>query len=98
MKRSDDVICNALLTAAHERCVAMMLSREPDATPGKAKFAAHLTLDNISVNGWTLTHSHLVFAGNASGIKAMESVAADGNGVSTPRALDIPVMLGTSIF
>jgi hypothetical protein len=75
MKRSADVIGHALLTAVHEQCVAMMLSQDlgsKSASPEKTKFATHLTLDNISIHGWTITQSHLVLAGNAPGIQARD--------------------------
>ena len=104
MNRSADVTGNALLTAAHERCLAVMLSRPFYGKPApseKVKFAVHLIADNIRVRGWTVEHSHLVFTGNAPEIKAAvpgESVAVTTAGISIPRRLDPPVMFGTSIF
>jgi hypothetical protein len=105
MKRSAEVGLNAPLIATHERCLAIMLSQElhaNDALPGKVKFAAHLSLDNVPVRGWTITHSHLVFTGNIGEIKPAEesgeSRGAAQGGSAVPQALGVPVMLGTSIF
>ena len=46
--------------------------------------AANLVLDNISVNGWSVTSSHFVFIGKIpeAKITAIQETAAEGQGVS----------------
>ena len=71
-----------LLAAAHEGCLSMMLSNAlapGGGSPEKLMVAANLVLDNISVNGWSITSSHFVFIGKIpeAKITAIQEIAAE---------------------
>jgi hypothetical protein len=66
MKRSASTAYNSSLTAAHERCVALLFPHGENAGE-KVKVAVHLELGNIPFRGWKITDAHLTLAAELPG-------------------------------
>jgi lipoyl-dependent peroxiredoxin len=93
-----------LIAAAHADCLSMALSgvfHDAGYKPEKLKVSAEVTLDNILVQGWTITSSHLVLVAKVPGIntKTVRAIAAQVKAnYPVSRALKANVTLDASLL